>query len=96
VESPSGVRRAVARLDLLVPGIVYQMGVIPNRIDIINEISGVELDEAWAHKTFIEVDELKIPLIGKNELIQNKRIADRVKDRSDVIWLESSSRPDET
>src|SRR4030067_30460 len=26
---------------------VYQMGVVPNRVDIVMEIDGVEFDEAW-------------------------------------------------
>ena len=76
--------------DLLRPGMVYQMGVPPNRIDILNEITGVEFDVAWESKTFIQVDELSIPLIAKPLLIKNKRETDRPKDRSDVIWLESN------
>lgn len=75
--------------DLLRPGMVYQMGVPPNRIDILNEITGVDFDDAWNCKTSIQVDDLTIPLIAKSLLIKNKRESDRPKDRSDVIWLES-------
>ncbi len=30
--------------DLLTPGMVYQIGIIPNRIDVINEITGVKFE----------------------------------------------------
>src|SRR5262249_5639829 len=33
--------------DLAMPGIVFQIGVAPNRIDILTMISGVTFDEAW-------------------------------------------------
>ncbi|MEJ7849145.1 MAG: hypothetical protein WKF92_13765 [Pyrinomonadaceae bacterium] len=75
--------------DLLTPGMVYQMGVVPNRIDIINEITGVEFSTAWKQKEIIELGTLRIPLIGKEQLLINKKATDRPKDQSDVIWLEN-------
>jgi hypothetical protein len=33
--------------DLASPGIVFQIGVAPNRIDILTMISGVTFEEAW-------------------------------------------------
>lgn len=75
--------------DLKTPGMVYQMGVVPNRIDVINQISGVEFEEAWKGRTGIEIGGLNIPLIGKEQLLANKKATDRVKDRADVIWLEN-------
>ena len=75
--------------DLLTPGMVYQMGVVPNRIDVINEISGVEFGDAWKLRKTIEFGNLKIPLIGKEQLLINKKAANRAKDQSDVIWLEN-------
>lgn len=38
------------------------MGVVPNRIDVINEITGVEFEDAWRNRTAIEFGNLKIPL----------------------------------
>ncbi|CAB1079158.1 hypothetical protein D1AOALGA4SA_6874 [Olavius algarvensis Delta 1 endosymbiont] len=32
------------------PGLIFQIGVVPRRIDIITKISGVEFDEAAAEK----------------------------------------------
>jgi hypothetical protein len=35
--------------DLSTPGIVFQIGLPPNRIDIITVVDGVEFHEAWEH-----------------------------------------------
>ncbi len=75
--------------DLQTPGMVFQLGMIPNRIDIITQIDGVDFDEAWnKHKT-VQIDDLKIPVIGKSHLLINKKSTDRPKDKNDVLWLES-------
>ena len=34
--------------DLATDGIVFQIGIPPNRIDILTSIDGVQFDEAWA------------------------------------------------
>lgn len=76
--------------DLLTPGMVFQMGVPPNRIDFINQITGVDFDEAWKYRTHVKYKNLKIPLIGKAQLLENKKKMDRPKDRADIIWLEGN------
>lgn len=40
------VAHGVSALDLTEPGTVYQLGLPPNRIDILTEISGVSFVEA--------------------------------------------------
>jgi hypothetical protein len=75
--------------DLRTPGTVFQMGMPPNRIDIITEIDGVTVDEAWSNQDVIEIYGLKLPLIGKSELLANKKAAGRPKDQIDVLWMES-------
>jgi hypothetical protein len=36
--------------DLSTPGIVFQIGVEPIRIDVLTAIGGVEFDEAWRNR----------------------------------------------
>jgi len=44
-----------------------------------------------AKKTItIAVEDLKIPVIGRAHLIQNKKAVRRPQDLADVSWLESS------
>ncbi|HMT09914.1 MAG TPA: hypothetical protein PKA82_18155 [Pyrinomonadaceae bacterium] len=73
--------------DLLVPTTVFQMGLPPNRIDIITSIKNVEYDEALARHSIIEFSGLTIPIIGLNELLKNKVAMNRPKDQGDIAWL---------
>ena len=75
--------------DLSNPGVVFQMGLPPNRIDILTAISGVTFDEAWPNRLTIEQDSLRYHVIGKEDLIRNKRAAARPKDLVDADVLES-------
>jgi len=72
------------------PGTIFQIGVIPRRIDVINEIDGVSYEEADKDKVIVNIEGLKVPIISKSKLIINKRAAGREKDRLDAICLENS------
>jgi hypothetical protein len=74
--------------DLSTPGITFQMGQEPRRIDILTSISGVTFDDAWPHQLAVEHDGLRYGVIGKKDLIRNKRAAGRPKDLVDVSNLE--------
>ena len=82
--------RGVVVNDFNTPRTVYEMGLPPNRIDVINEIQGVEFDQAWPHRTWIELKDLRFPLIGKKDLLENKKAMNRPKDQGDISWLEKN------
>ena len=46
--------------DLATPGMVFQIGVEPSRIDILTAITGVAFDDAWENRLFIELDDIKL------------------------------------
>jgi hypothetical protein len=69
---------------------IYQIGIAPYRIDILTSVTGVEFDEAWAHRTKCEIDGILVSVIGRDELIKNKRATGRPKDLADLAWLEQS------
>jgi hypothetical protein len=75
--------------DLTNPDMVFQMGVIPSRIDVITKIDGVDFEEAWQQRQTVEVEGLNIPVITKPLLLVNKKSTARPKDLNDVLWLES-------
>ena len=75
--------------DLSTPGIIFQIGVVPCRIDILTDIDGVEFDEAWANRRYIKIHGIDIPVIGMQELLKNKKAAGRPQDIADVTRLES-------
>ncbi len=66
---------------------VFQIGVSPCRIDILTSITGVDFDQAWENKIEIQVNELSVFCIGKQELIQNKNLLARPQDLADVAAL---------
>jgi hypothetical protein len=74
--------------DLATPGTVYQMGLPPNRIDVITEISGVTFDEATREVVTGHLGPEVVRCIGLEALIRNKRAAGRPKDLADVALLE--------
>ena len=69
------------------PGVVFQIGVPPCRIDLLTQIDGVEFSHAYAARQEIELDGVRIPLLSKNDLIKNKESTGRPKDRLDVEQL---------
>ena len=75
--------------DLLNPQVVFQIGMAPRRIDIINMIDGVEFDDAWLERKEIEIEGLKIYVISRHHLLQNKKASGRPKDQGDISWLEN-------
>ena len=76
--------------DLASPGMVFQIGVEPSRIDILTAISGVAFDDAWGNRMSIEIDNIKFNVIGRSDLIVNKRACGRPKDIADAETLDPS------
>jgi len=74
--------------DLATPGIVFQIGVPPIRIDILTTITGVTFDEAWGARVASQYDDQPIHVLSREHLIQNKRATGRLQDLADVERLE--------
>ena len=55
--------------DLARPGMVFQIGVEPSRIDILTAISGVDFDHAWTNRLSVEMDGIQLSVIGRADLI---------------------------
>jgi hypothetical protein len=80
-------------VDLTSPGLIYQVGVRPNRIDVVTGITAVSFQEAWPGRMEIAVEGLRVPIIGRDALIRNKRATGRPRDLLDVEVLEKLQRP---
>lgn len=85
----------VSRADFEIPENVYQIGLPPRRIDLLTSISGVSFDEAHASRIIVELEGMRLPVLGRAALIQNKRAAGRPKDLADIASLERAPQPDE-
>lgn len=76
--------------ELLELGLILQFGVPPNRIDLINKISGVEFEDAWPLRKSVSISgraPTVIHYLGLHSLIQNKKASGRDKDLDDVAHL---------
>jgi hypothetical protein len=76
--------------DLQILGIVFQIGIVPNRIDIITQIDGVDFSNAFQDRETVEIENLTVPILSKSHLLKNKKSTGRAKDLNDVLWLEST------
>ncbi len=91
------VYRALARFGAPLMGIdettfaqddvVFQIGVVPSRIDILTSIEGVPFAEAQSTRVEVLIDDIKVPVIGLPALIKNKRACARPKDMVDLQTL---------
>ncbi len=73
--------------DFTSPSIVFQIGVPPGRIDILTEVSGVDFAAAWDSRMSITIDGITIPVLGRADLVANKRASGRPKDWADLDAL---------
>ena len=81
----------LTRDDLARPGTVFQIGVVPRRIDLLTEIDGVEFSDAWEGREFRDVDGVEVPVLSRAHLVKNKRATKRPKDQLDADWLEGEA-----
>jgi predicted nucleotidyltransferase len=78
--------------DFLKPGYITQIGYPPLRIDILNNIDGVEFSEAAQNMQRIALDDdLEISYIGLKEFITNKQASGRAQDIADIKEIQKSS-----
>ena len=70
------------------PGEIFQIGVEPNRIDILQGISAVQFDEAWVRRVPFEVEAgVTAPFLSLDDLLTNKLESGRLRDMADVDHL---------
>jgi hypothetical protein len=84
--------REVSPADLSKPGMVLQIGVAPNRIDVLTQIEGVDFAVAWRRRAAGTYGDCPIHVLSAEDLIANKRILGRPQDLLDVEELEKSRR----
>ena len=78
--------------DLTTPGVVFQIGVAPLRIDVLTAIDGVDFAEAWPSRLVAKFADQTIAVLSKEHLIKNKRAVGRTQDLADVERLEGKGK----
>ena len=78
--------------DLTGPDQILQLGVRPNRIDLVTSISGVTFEEAWARRTKGDFAGVPACYIDADSLIRNKLATGRPQDARDAEQLRERLR----
>lgn len=77
----------LSKEDFVAKDQVVQLGVAPNRIDILTFLSGVSFEEVWSSREWGEIGGLKVPFISREMLKQNKLASGRPQDLADLERL---------
>jgi len=83
----------ISAADFSKPGITFEIGVAPLRIDVCTDIDGVRFEEAWPRRSVHQVEGVDVPVIGADDLIANKKATGRLQDLADVEALERLRGP---
>ncbi len=74
----------------LKPGNIVRIGVPPVRIEVLNEIDGVEFSDCRIGAVIGDFDGVDVPLISLDDLKRNKKASGRHKDLEDLEHLPKS------
>ena len=74
------------------PTTIFQIGVAPVRIDVLNHISGVSVTDAWKNKIKSRYGKAPIYILGRFDLIKSKKAAGRPQDKLDLAKLMRKSK----
>lgn len=68
----------------------FTMGLPPNRIDIMFDLNGVDVRQAWERRVDGMFDDVPVHFIGRADLIKNKEAVGRLQDLADAEKLRQS------
>ena len=83
--------RDLTEADLCNPKMVYQIGVAPNRVDIMMGVPGIRFATAWGNRVPGEYGGVPINIMGRKDLMRAKRTAGRPQDLIDLSALKGVS-----
>jgi hypothetical protein len=77
----------ISASDFARPGVVFQIGVPPGRIDILTELTGLAFADAWPDRESGVFGDVTVDFIGRDAFVRNKRATGRAKDLGDLEGL---------
>jgi hypothetical protein len=86
--SPSGLSAD----DFMADDQVIQLGRVPNRIDLVTSLTGVDTMDAWDAREQSVLDGIPVSFLSRQHLIVNKRATGRLVDLADLEAL--GEKPD--
>ncbi|HYH80153.1 MAG TPA: hypothetical protein VEX86_10155 [Longimicrobium sp.] len=79
--------------ELAKPGLVFQIGNEPDRIDILTGVDGLGFEEAWRTREYHQIEGVMVPVLSVPNLVKNKKASGRPQDLFDVQWMERKFGP---
>jgi hypothetical protein len=74
--------------DFTEPDQIIQLGVAPNRVDLLTSLTGIKFAEAWAERVVGELDGIDVAFISRQHLIKNELAIGRPQNLTDVELLQ--------
>ena len=78
--------------DFLNDNMIAQLGYSPIRIDILNNLNGIDFNIAYKNKRIVKMNGVPTNFIGYSELLINKEMAGRDQDILDVKILKERNK----
>ncbi len=78
--------------DFREPELVFEIGVEPSRIDLLQSLTGVDSEQAWSHRVPAHITEDRIPtnFISAADLLLTKLALGRLQDLADAEKLQAT------
>jgi hypothetical protein len=78
--------------ELLNRPLIFRMGNVPNRVELLTDIAGVDFEQCFMNRVNATLDDVPVTVIGLQDLLKNKRASGRDKDLIDAKQLEKYHR----
>lgn len=85
--------KGVTPADLCDPSVVFQVGVEPNRVDVLTSVTPLDFESAWSRRVRATYGDCVVHYLSRDDLAASKRAAGRPKDLEDLRWLETTPDP---
>ena len=70
--------------DLVTPGLVFQIGVAPHRIDILTSLTSLRFETSWRRRRRARYGRTPISVLSESDFVKNKRALGRTRDLADA------------
>jgi hypothetical protein len=70
--------------DFLAPDRIIQMGLPPNRIDVLTDLEGVAFKHCYPRRVQVKIDKVRVNFIDLTNLKKNKKAVGRKQDLADL------------
>jgi len=81
----------VSREDFEKPHLVFQIGVVPNRVDVLTSLTALRFGDAWKRRRRAYYGSLPVWILSEGDLIRNKRSLGRPRDLADVEEMKKAA-----